>query len=675
MIAHHKSRLAISILVFVVLVLITPASLPARAAGPWYVTPGGSDSNDCLSPANACATINGALNKPGFVAGDTILLATGTYTGTGSSEVVLLDKSATHSGGWNALFTAQTGTSTIDGQSARRGIRINIGVTATVERLVIQNGSASNGLGGGIYNDGTLTLANSTVTGNTASDFASGLGIYNTGTMIITNSMISNNSAGFYMSSGAGIFNDIGATLTLNNSAVTGNTAWGHYGGGIYNAGTLSLNNSTVSGNTASFGGGGIFNNEGFLILNNSTLSGNIVGPGTSSSDGGGIYTNSGIVILNNSTLSGNAANSYGGNNGGGIYIYNATVTLRNTILARNVAATASSDCYGSINSAGYNLIGNTSGCTFSASAGDLTNIDPSLGPLQNNSGATLTHALLLGSPAINAGNPAGCTDSLGNPLNADQRGMPRIGRCDIGAYEYQGVVHQVFVPAVTRNFCPTRFFDDFSNPASGWPIVDTGNVRYEYLDGEYRILLRNAYWWAGATPDVIAANDYNVSVDVRNASGVYGSYGFMFGVSSDGGQFYTFEIDPDGFWVIWRFDAGSGWTLLAIDSSGSIATGTATNHLKLERNGALMNVYANGVLLASLSDGAYTGERGVGVFVTSYDQGNVDVRFDNFDLCGRAATVNAAREMLEGEAAEIVAASHRQSERDTLAVTHADRR
>ena len=103
---------------------------------------------------------------------------------------------------------------------------------------------------------------------------------------------------------------------------------------------------------------------------------------------------------------------------------------------------------------------------------------------------------------------------------------------------------------------------------------------------------------------------------------------------------------------MIWRFSYGE-WTLLAADSSGSIATGTATNHLKLERNGALMNVYANGVLLASLSDGAYTGERGVGVFVTSYDQGNVDVRFDNFDVCGVAASTRAMHEASDATPAD----------------------
>ena len=115
----YKLWLAIAILASAVLLVTTWASGPVRAAGPWYVGPGGSDGNTCLSPATRCATINGALNKPGFVAGDTILVATGTYTGTGD-EVVLLNKNATLSGGWNSGFTAQSGASTLDGQGARR---------------------------------------------------------------------------------------------------------------------------------------------------------------------------------------------------------------------------------------------------------------------------------------------------------------------------------------------------------------------------------------------------------------------------------------------------------------------------------------------------------------------------------------------------------------------------
>ena len=82
--------------------------------------PSGNDSDDCLSPATACATINGGLSKPGFIAGDTIRVATGTYTGAGE-QVVLLDKSVILSGGWDASFTSQSGASTIDGEGRGGG--------------------------------------------------------------------------------------------------------------------------------------------------------------------------------------------------------------------------------------------------------------------------------------------------------------------------------------------------------------------------------------------------------------------------------------------------------------------------------------------------------------------------------------------------------------------------
>src|SRR5262245_16518946 len=111
------------------MVLVSTISLtasPTRAAGPWYVDPGGSDGNDCLSPATTCATINGALNKPGFVAGDTIRVAIGVYIGPGN-QVVLLNKNATLSGGWNSNFTTQSGRSTLDGRGTRRGMRVNSG--------------------------------------------------------------------------------------------------------------------------------------------------------------------------------------------------------------------------------------------------------------------------------------------------------------------------------------------------------------------------------------------------------------------------------------------------------------------------------------------------------------------------------------------------------------------
>jgi hypothetical protein len=91
--------------------------------------------------------------------------------------------------------------------------------------------------------------------------------------------------------------------------------------------------------------------------------------------------------------------------------------------------------------SKGYNLSSDGS-CNFNG-RGDMNNINPMLGPLQNNGGPTQTQALLPGSPAIDAGNPSGCTDGLGHLLKTDQRGMPRPDTedksgCDMGAYERQ---------------------------------------------------------------------------------------------------------------------------------------------------------------------------------------------------------------------------------------------
>ena len=106
----------------------------------------------------------------------------------------------------------------------------------------------------------------------------------------------------------------------------------------------------------------------------------------------------------------------------------------------------SSNDCHYILKSEGYNLIGDTDGCDFISGAGDLLNYDPVLGPFDATWGG---HPLLPGSPAINAGNPAGCFGPNGELLVTDQRGEFRIDRCDIGAYEL--VYHHVYVPLVIK--------------------------------------------------------------------------------------------------------------------------------------------------------------------------------------------------------------------------------
>jgi hypothetical protein len=191
--------------------------------------------------------------------------------------------------------------------------------------------------------------------------------------------------------------------MTINRSTISGNRSSGGFGGGIANFGTMTISNSTISGNKAAFGGG---------------------------------VENDGLAIINNTTISNNK--SKGKNSGGGLANDGFTVILRNSIVANNHAG---GDCYGGPISRGYNLSSDKT-CNFFGH-GDRNNTDPKLGPLRNNGGPTQTHALLQGSPAIDAGNPKGCTDGHGHLLKTDQRGKPRPDKedksgCDMGAYERQ---------------------------------------------------------------------------------------------------------------------------------------------------------------------------------------------------------------------------------------------
>jgi hypothetical protein len=313
---------------------------------------------------------------------------------------------------------------TISGNHTSRVFAIH--GTVTISGLTIADGSADDG--GGIGNDGTLTVRNCTL----ATNFAriSGGGIANPfGTLTVNNCTLTGNSAQW----GGGISND--NTLIVSNSTLAGNSA-GYDGGGIDNDnGTLTVSNCTLAGNSAGSSGGGI-DNDGRLTVTNSTLAGNSAGIA-----GGGIDNPIGALTVSNCTLAGNSA----GQCGGGI---EATwVTLRNTIVAGNHAATTGPDVNGNINSIGYNLIQLTQGAIIQGpAAGDIYGLDPLLGPLQNNFGPTQT--MLPGplSPALGAGNyPSGAPAT-------DQRGLARIinGRVDIGAVEVQTVPTRLSVYADT---------------------------------------------------------------------------------------------------------------------------------------------------------------------------------------------------------------------------------
>ncbi len=222
----------------------------------------------------------------------------------------------------------------------------------------------------------------------------------NSGTVTISGLTIENGDS---PAGGGGILNE--GTLTINSSTVSGNTDNGESGGGggILNEGTLTINSSTVSGNTANdYPGGGIFNFTGTLTINSSTVSGNTV----NGFPGGGIGNFSGFLTINSSTVSGNTSVE-----GAGIIIDGGSTTLGATIVAANTGGNCSSFA-GSFASDGYNLTDDPSTnntCDFTAST-DVVNGSPDLGPLAYNGGPTMTMLPGTGSSAIGVipSSPAG---------------------------------------------------------------------------------------------------------------------------------------------------------------------------------------------------------------------------------------------------------------------------
>jgi uncharacterized repeat protein (TIGR01451 family) len=300
-----------------------------------------------------------------------ISLATGQIT---------IDKNLTIQGPGANLLTVRN---TAAASTTSRVFNVNTNVNATISALTISGGNVTSGSGGGILygTNSTVTVTDSTITGNSATG-------------------------------GAGISNSSGGTLTVINSTISGNTAGNLGGGGIFSgSGTLNVINSTISGNSASDGGGGGISNGGTGNLTNATIANN---PASGGAGGGGIR-NSG------------------------------TLNSRNSIIALNTAATGAPDFSGTLTSQGHNLIGNTSGTTgtivtdiinVNPLLATLANYG---GPTQTRALLPGSPALDGGDNCVVSDT---CTPALGFPLTTDQRGSGfarAVGTVDIGAFESRG--------------------------------------------------------------------------------------------------------------------------------------------------------------------------------------------------------------------------------------------
>lgn len=410
---------------------------PSAAAATWtlnvttspvYGVTKTADTADgvCDADCSLREAVSAANANPGAV-----LVPSGTYTLTipGAGE----DLNATGDIDILAVISwyMESVTTFVDGNGIERPLQIDPAttnrVTAHIAGGTLRNGNVS-GDGGGILlaapND-YLVLENVVISNNVAT--GNGAGLRSASRVTILNSTISGNSAG---GSGGGLSFSGGAdtTVEVKSSTISANQAnslSSGGGGGIHSTSRLRLENSTVSGNGAWFSGGGVFaGGTGSFEIRNSTIFNN-----SAENNADGLGTGGGLRAESSSAAS----------------------VITNSVLSNNAQAGLPflpNDCTqsGGTMTTSYNHVPVPGTCAF-AGTGDVTSGSSSLAPLLSfNGGPTRTHAVNPGSPLIDAGNPAGCTDYLGRVLPWDQRGAPYARTtdgnappavCDKGAFEY----------------------------------------------------------------------------------------------------------------------------------------------------------------------------------------------------------------------------------------------
>jgi CSLREA domain-containing protein len=352
----------------------------------------------------------------------------------------------------------------IDGAGHSRVFNIGDQRDALFQELTIRGGSASPNEGGGIFNEGYLTLFRVKVSGNSSDG---GGGVFNGGSLSLLFATIADNIANI---EGGGIFN--AGTLSVNHSMIIGNVSHdvaggvenflgfllcldstfdsnsGQIGGALQTSAAVQIINCTFSNNSAV--DGGAIQGEGPLTIVNSTVANN-----HATDSGGGFFRNqddNNAWNVYNATIAYNDADSDADRNGsgGGIFVLKGSGTtgalnIYNTLVAGNTVGQSpqADDCDGNgvLYTHANNLFGSTAKCPIvqvSGAYGQLNSLSY-LGPLADNGGDTSTVALLRGSSAIDAGYSGGCFDNSSSLITVDQRGFLRpVGAaCDVGAYEY----------------------------------------------------------------------------------------------------------------------------------------------------------------------------------------------------------------------------------------------
>ena len=431
-----------------------------------------------INLTNSSVSNNSSLGGQGggiFSAGGAVVLSDSSV----SSNVTDSDGGGIYSSAGSVSLTSSSvvGNQTTDGNGG--GISTGSGSLVTIESSFISDNSASNygggisiGFGFSLAEPNSITIESSAIYSNRA---RTGGGISARRTDITLNHSTLNNNVDTNRAGGIEIN---GGSITLNRAelnqnngrgilanstdiSITDSTVDRNDGGGILaRASRVNISRSTLSNNVSRDSGAAFLSIESTLNLASSTVSGNV-----SLEDGGGLY-GTGEFLIDGSTIFNNTALGVGG----GIAV--AAVTVQNSIIAGNSDNGTAPDINASQLTLTSSLIGSNAGTDLAAapigspdSAGNLIGtaplpIDPLLGELDDNGGPTLTHALLPGSPAINAGSNELAINQDGAAQLTDQRGSARfvdgnesgIATIDLGAFEYNLSGTASLTPAVTRD-------------------------------------------------------------------------------------------------------------------------------------------------------------------------------------------------------------------------------
>lgn len=407
----------------------------------------------------------------GGIYASTSLFITRTLISNNRAVVDAVACSAASGGGVNAFSGTDTPVVIADSRfisnTAETGGGLYAGL-ATLRNTVFISNTATTGAGGGIYSAWGGTAISVTLQGNVAGN--DGGGIY--GDMALSQSLVKDNTAG---GNGGGLSG--GGQVV--SSTITGNRAAN--GGGI-NAGYIEIIASTISANHAITDGGGIYvpyagRGGPIVTVRNSTLSGNSAGrQGGAFSDFGGLSVSGRFISRAHFRSTSIISNTAPAGSGGGVYHAGhygdeegpQQLTVEDVLLAGNTGG----NCGGAVSaegfvSQGHNLSGDGS-CPALTGPGDLKKIAAQVGPLVDNGGPTRTHALLDGSPAIDAGSAANCPAT-------DQRGIsrPQGPACDIGAFEWQPTTPYLHIAPAGLTFVAVA--GALPPPGQPFTITNTG--------------------------------------------------------------------------------------------------------------------------------------------------------------------------------------------------------